>query len=487
VQEAAQRLGVEIVRTWSGDVSSKAGKNVKRKDLTEMLAECRKHKSIKYLIVDEPDRFMRSIDEAFHFEVEFRMAGVKVWYARDDELNTDDMTAKMMKFMKYFTAEGSNVERQRKSINGHKAAVKEGRYTFPPLPGYKKSTRPGVHELDPLCYSAWQSALREVSSRLYTPSEALKRLNGALIPLGKPKMRIDKFINFITNPYYYGAIVVGKQVNERCEKGLHPTLITKEEHESILEVLDLRPNRQIRKLKYNPEFPLNKVLEHDCDERAPFTGSFQGNGQGKHYPKYRCRRCNRQYHRSEVHEQLTVVLASLDYDGAQREEFISALAAVWREKQQDSLQQVKTLQKRLDGLKSTKSNLVRELAASVGVRKEDIAEELENIRRDISLIESDLLSYANVQDDLIEFVKFSLEYTNKLKDDWWELDQQERLQCQQLLFPGGITFQSDKRVGTGQISPLYRLASNKKDLRESRKSLLVELQGIAPWSAGLSL
>lgn len=32
-----------------------------------MLELYKRDKSIKYLIVDEPDRFMRSIDEAFYF------------------------------------------------------------------------------------------------------------------------------------------------------------------------------------------------------------------------------------------------------------------------------------------------------------------------------------------------------------------------------------------------------------------------------------
>ena len=98
------------------------------------------------------------------------------------------------------------------------------------------------------------------------------------------------------------------------------------------------------------------------------------------------------------------------------------------------------------------------------------------------MISDELTTYKDIHHDLVEFIKFSLEYTNRLKDDWWDLGQEDRLKCQQLLFPDGIRFQSNKKVGTGQISPLYRLASNKKDLRESRKSLMVELEGIAPSS-----
>lgn len=133
VLAAAKRLDVEIPKDgqWSGSVSSKRGRNYDRKDIKEMLEYCKKHPRVKYLIVDEPDRFMRSIDEAFYWEVEFReKVGVQVYYACDDELNSDNISAKLLRFTKYLTAEGSNLERQHKSIEGDTKAINEGRYPF---------------------------------------------------------------------------------------------------------------------------------------------------------------------------------------------------------------------------------------------------------------------------------------------------------------------------------------------------------------------
>ena len=102
-----------------------------------MIRTCKKDRKIKYLIVDEPDRFMRSIDEAFHFEVEFKKYGVMVWYT-DNELNGDATMAKFMRFMKYFQAESSNNERVHKTIAGQTSAINAGRYPYQPLRGYKK-------------------------------------------------------------------------------------------------------------------------------------------------------------------------------------------------------------------------------------------------------------------------------------------------------------------------------------------------------------
>ncbi len=65
VVRMAEEINAEIVRTWSGDVSSKAGKNVARKDLLEALDFCKKNRKVTHFIVDEVDRFMRSLEEMF--------------------------------------------------------------------------------------------------------------------------------------------------------------------------------------------------------------------------------------------------------------------------------------------------------------------------------------------------------------------------------------------------------------------------------------
>ncbi len=59
---SSELFNCELVKTWSLDISSRKGKNFKRKDLEEMLAYCKKHKKISFLFVDEHDRYMRSVD-----------------------------------------------------------------------------------------------------------------------------------------------------------------------------------------------------------------------------------------------------------------------------------------------------------------------------------------------------------------------------------------------------------------------------------------
>ncbi len=485
--EAARRLDVEILKDgwWSGNVSSKAGTNIHRKDLQDMIAYCKKNKRVKYLIVDEPDRFMRSIDEATYFEVTFKMLGVTVWYASDQNLNTGDLMSKMLKFSKYFTAEGSNVERQSKSVNGHRKAVSEGRYTFPPKPGYTKGSQPGVHVPHSLEYHPLQKALKEIASGLYKPSEALRRLNDSQFTHSRESMKIDKFLQFACDPYYAGIIEIKKQVNMRNENGQHQAMISKDEHQLILQAIRGRATRPYTRKQYNPEFPLAKLMKHDCEQGAKFTGSFQNNGHGKSYPKYRCRSCGKQYHRAMVNDSLNSMLEQFDYTGSQRGDFIEALSLVWHQKQQDTIGNIKRLNQKLEALETSKSQLLREIARADSTLKQDFEGELLKIKAQITVVEEDLDESSSLQNDLVEFVEFGLEYTNILKEDWWLLDKNQREECQQLFFREEIRLNSAGKVGTTQISPLYRLAANKKDLRIDRKSLLVELRGIAPRSVEL--
>lgn len=82
VKRMAEKLGVKLVKVWSGSTSSKKGANLRRKDLNEMLEYCKNHKNVKYLLVDVPDRFMRSYEEAGYYFVLFRKQGVEILFFR---------------------------------------------------------------------------------------------------------------------------------------------------------------------------------------------------------------------------------------------------------------------------------------------------------------------------------------------------------------------------------------------------------------------
>lgn len=489
VMKAAEHLEATIPSDgwWSGSVSSKAGTNVNRKDLQEMLTYCKANKGVKYLIVDEPDRFMRSIDEAAYYEVLFRQLGVQVWYASDPALNTGDLASKLLKFSKYFSSEGSNEERQQKSIRGHQKAIREGRYTFAAKPGYKKGIRPGVHVLHPTQSEPFRKALKSIAARTATPLEALSELNDSLFLADRTKMKSDKFYKAIVDPYYCGIIEVGKQIQTRCENGLHEPMITLEEHLAIVEVVTGRTKRQFTKKQFNPEFPLNRLLTHDCEEHSKFTGSFHKNGHGNSYPKYRCRSCGKQYSRDPLHDSLSDLLKATDHDPDQEKELINAMEEVWTKKQQDNIARMRSLELSRQRLVDDKSSLVREYARSSGQLKLDLEAEVTATNKQIKRLDDQLDKVRKDQGGVVEFIKFGLGYAGMLKDDWWQLTPEERALCQQMLFPALIHINSSGKVGTTPVSPIYGLLTNNKDLPNTRKASMVELRGVKPLASAMRM
>lgn len=476
VMIAAQELDVELIKTWSLDTSSKAGLNLKRKDLDEIRQFCKRNRNIKYLLVDRVSRLMREAKRFIWYIVELEDQGVKTYFTATDQrhLNSDNQMSLLSTFFNAVQAEQENREKALANTQKMKARVASGYYPFRPLQGYIKTDVPGIHDIDPVRFRLLKTAFKDISSGMYTPSEALKKLNnsGYLTPGGK-SLDIEHFTRLLSNPFYAGIIKVSDWDRS---KGLHQPMIDLDGYKSVQDIISTRKPK-FRRKQFNPHFPMSKYLMHDCQPNSVFTGANQSNRKGgKLYPKYRCRSCGKQYRRDSVHAAITHALDKFDYSGAQQKHFIDALTTVWRQKQQDNLKQVEIAQKRLEKLLRDKSDLVRLLANSDESLRPDIEIEIKDIKAKVDKAEKVIRSTHHLQEDMIGFVKFALEYTNALKEDWWQLEEESRLQCKQLLFPAGITFDSTEKVSTTQISPLYRLAATKKNLNFTRDSLLVELE-----------
>lgn len=486
VLRAAEELGVQIPEDgwWSNHVSSKRGTNLNRKDLKEALARCKKDKRIKYVIVDEPDRFMRSIDEAAYYEVLFSQQGVKVWYASDPDLNKGDLTSKLLKFTKYFSAEGSNEERQNKSISGQTKALKEGRYPFAPKPGYMKGKIDGLQEVHPIDGPLLKSTLVNIASCLVTPTDALRDLNKTEFRQGKVPYKMDKFRKVITDPFYAGIVEVDKAVKVRNENGLHVPLITKKQHEAITEIMSMKKKNQNGPRKNgNPEYPLSNIVE--CLEcRGKRYGRVVGfkvnNGKNKSkvYHKYRCRECGAYIHRDELHSQIDNIFNRYKMTADARTELIGLLKKVWSER--DNLRRAES--KRLEGraaiLRQEVANQVRAVGdpANRLIRQEliDSVTEMKIEQREIA---DDLFKLQqSLKEDEDDFMKFALGFVDESSSGFMTLSRDNRSKCKELIFPGGLYINKDKKVYTPEISLFYRLVETKTDTEMSEKSKVVRVR-----------
>lgn len=483
VEKAALELEAPIVRFWSLDQSSRVGKNLDRKDLKEMLDFCKMNKQVKYLIIDEVDRFMRDIKYFYYFEAVFEQHGVKVWYASQPELNTDDMMGKLQKLFLVFRAEASNDERTSKSLKGLKDRVAKGYWPFPLHQGYMKGTEAGLHVSDPERFNLLKEAFGEVVTRRFTVNEALERLNnrGYKEPNGKC-LRIDHFRGLIRDPYYAGALRIDTWDKELWNnRGLHQAMITMDEWEELQLIVNNKM-RKFQRKQHNPDFPLSNLFYcGDCLDKK-IVGCIHRNGKNNWIGKeYRCRGCGKSMKKAESHIWTDEFLDSIEMADNNTDDFKLALRKVWSEEQKDSFGRIKQLKIRLEGLKSD----IGKLATGVIMHPELEKELKDNIglkRQEITGVEQEIAEAEDIESDFIEFTDFSVDYIKSLKEKWWELEHDERVECKLLISKQEIYINREKKVYTPEISPILSLISNIKRAQNAPKYDVVEAVGVAPAS-----
>ncbi len=485
VLKAAEQLSVTIPDDgwWSGSVSSKRGTNVNRKDLQEMIDRCKKEKRIKYVIVDEPDRFMRSIDEAAYFEVTFRQLGVTVWYASDPELNKGDLASKLLKFTKYLSAEGSNEERQNKSISGQTKALLEGRYPFSPKPGYKRGYERGIQEKRQPHADILRNCFFDILARKVTPTQALIEFNKSeFFTGGKAPYKMDKFRKIATDPFYAGIVEIDVQVKVRNENGLHEPLITKDQHYELVRIMnDKHKNQKGPHKNGNPKYPLSNLVTHEpCQNHriGRVVGYDHGNGRSKTlvYEKYRCRACAIYVTRQQLHDEVKGLFKQAEITQAGLRNLKVALDKVWLLKEGQAEQEAHRINHKIKALQDGIANQVEAVTDPANVTiKGEILSSIANKKSEIEDLESDLeLVHEKVEADKDRFLDFAFDFIGNMGDRFLELPLGSRMRCKQLLFPGGIYLGADKKVYTTEMSILYRLAAKKKDAEASDNSHLVQ-------------
>jgi DNA invertase Pin-like site-specific DNA recombinase len=488
VLDAAQQLGVIIPENYwlSGSVSSKRGTNLSRKDLQIAIELCKKDKRIKYLIVDEPDRFMRSIDEAAYFEVTFRQLGVTVWYASDPELNKGDLASKLLKFTKYLSAEGSNEERQTKSISGQTKALLEGRYPGSPKPGYKKGYVRAVQEIHPVRGPALRTVLKRLAAGLITPTQAVIEWNKSdFMSDGHSQYKIDKFEKIAINPFYAGIVEMDKQVKARCENGLHEPLITMAEHHELVRIFSKKKKYQTGPRKNgNPKYPLSNHVSCDlCVEKriGRYVGYDHGNGKGNRvYEKYRCRGCGRYLTRAELHIQIVEQFKERKMCSDGIKELLKALNTVWDQKEGQALQDATRIKHKIEIINQAIANQVEAATdPSNSAIKVNILDSIAKKKDEVDTLEGELGKLAGTAEaDRDQFLKFAFNFIENMGSRFLEISPDNRMRCKLLVFPAGFYLDANNIVYTPQISPLYGLETKKKDAEASNNSHLVRVRGL---------
>jgi len=471
VNECANYLDADIKQLWSLDTSSRKGKNLARKDLNEMYECCKHDKSIKYIIVDEADRFMRSMEEAYWWKVQFKMINVNLAYANMPEItHEDNPMAVMREMMAFFQAEVSNHERITKTTDKMQAKIMAGYYPGMVHQGYQKSEIRSLHVPREPQWGLLQEAMHSILYKGMSVSEALGWLNNNGYRLqGGGLLDMYKLRSILKQPYYAGIIRMSDW-DVICKKGLHRAMITEEEHERLLEIVSGK-RKKFTVHKFNPLFPASNIAEcSDCvaegRKETRLVGYRHSNGKPertrRYYERYRCRGCGANVLKEKLHESIGRVLDTTQLIVDDKDDFLTAMRRAWQADVSDNVETVRRLRQKLTVLGQEKDNLVRTMASSPELAN-DFKDSIITIKAEIEDVQSQLASAEDIEEDFEQFMVFSLDYVEHLKSNWFEAeDPEERIRLKQLLYLDGLSISRDEKVKTPTLSPIFRYKTSKK-------------------------
>ena len=472
---SSELFNCELVKTWSLDISSRKGKNFKRKDLEEMLAYCKQHKKISFLFVDEHDRYMRSVDEYYMWKGRFLYeAGVTLVIAAKPELALNPNSASMaIEFFGVWQGEVSNEERITKTTDKMQARVAAGYFPGNVHTCYQQTKIRGLHEPLQPQWSLMQTAMQRILYAEYSLRQALTWLQSQGFTLGSGSvLDMTKFKRILKDPYYGGITKISTW--EVTGVGLHKAMISQDEHERLKDIVLGNP-KKFHRQKHNPNFQMSSITDcEECSKHQLKAGKFVGyrNHNGKqtetprYYERYMCRNCKLGMTKADLHNQMSNKLSKLKISQPLKDELKAAMQIVWERRNTDSGQLGKRLRVKLDALSEEKDNLVRTIGSNPSLAN-DIAESVSKIKSEIVEVQNELQQVDNPDKDFNAFVEFSLDYVDDLNANWWDLTPDRRERCKQLSFPSGIFITKNKTVSTPLISAIYRYEAMKKEHRSA--------------------
>lgn len=492
VERMAKELDAEIVKIWSIKQSSNKGKNLTRADMKEALVFCRRNKSVEYFLVDKVNRYMREMEMLFYFKVRFQQLGVRLVFCDPGQrdLNGDTLEAKWKLAQKAYDAEADNQERKELAQSRMIEIYNEGYYLSHPHSGYKTSSVKGLHVPDEPRFTYLKEGCKKIIYEQYTPSQAVQHINEkGYRTLGGKKLDVDHFTEFIVDRYYCGFIDVRSEGWPKNVKGLHQRMLSEREHKILVAVLAKR-NPRIR-LQHNPEFPVGNLLRHyeckDIGKYEKFTGFFKNRGkrpngkQRNKLPVYRCRDCKKEISRNKVHDCVSEYLNRLEFI-PNEQVFRKALLRVWKNQMGSASQRLNVLNinKQDVGQKIEETAVAYSVEPAGTAAKKALANLLDKYDKQLNEIETDIAGAKNADMESEDFVRFAMNFVANLKDNWWKIGFDSRQRGEQILFNGKIFLDNSAIVHTPNLSTIYRLGTNKKDLNEVNFKELVELAEYCP-------
>ena len=426
----AQNNGFNVVNYFGGTHESA---KTPGKLINEMIKYIKKDKSVKYLIVNEIDRFSRDAGQGITMFNTLLENGVTIIEACSG-FCTSDRNQKLMLSIKISLAEWDNGNRTDKFTNGRKNCLASGVYCGAVPVGYDKQGKSvnrtfSINEDGKLIKKAFQWKLQGLAN-----NQIIEKLK----PYGLrfSKQRLHKIL---TNPFYAGKIK-HRMLNFEIIDGNQPPIISYEDFLKVQEILSGRTGVYKHK-KETPQFPLKRHLYCHIDQ-TPMT-AYTVKGKGIDYYKCNCVGCKTNVSAKKLHYKYAELLDGYDIPQPLVEIVRNTIVKKLGENQTEQILTANVLKKK----KSEKENKLKTCKIRYGMG--EIDDEIytmttEALQSDIDKITFELSKYSKDLSNLENRVNDILIMCCHLGSTWKNADLLTAQKLQNLIFPKGIYW--DKEI-----------------------------------------
>lgn len=159
-----------------------------------------------------------------------------------------------------------------------------------------------------------------------------------------------------------------------------------------------------------------------------------------------------------------------------KSDLLEALEIVWRQKAVDLEQEKRRVLHQQNSLRLSISQQVEAATdPSNATIKDEILSSIAKKKEEVQELEGELGRMSNdAKEDKEKFLQFAFDFVDDMGTKFLEISSENRTRCKLIIFPAGFYWNAENKVYTPEISPLIRLAGNKKDAHASNKSLLVQ-------------
>jgi site-specific DNA recombinase len=465
-KEFCRRCGWQVDRVYIE--KGESAKTTDRTEFQKLIGYCtRNKKRVQYLVVYSLSRFARNKYD--HFVVRALLNRVGVTLRSVTEPVDETPSGKFMEGVLAATVQFDNDVRAERTIEGMKAALVRGKWTFQSPLGYRKISRgSGSPSMvaDAVSGPLVQEAFRCYATGLYTKREVLRKVTalGLKTRRGKP-LSPQTFENMLRNPVHMGRIVLESWAIS-CDGDWEP-LVDAGTFRAVEKHLRRKALTVTRHSRNHPDFPLRRFVRCGKCSR-PLTGSWS-RGRSRRYPYYRCpgSQCRGVNVRKAVLEDrfakmLEHIQPQPEYLGLFRE----IVRDVGRQQASETAAIRARLERRLEQLKSRQDVLVEAYVFERALDKATYQRQRQKLNEEIASVETEILDRSSTDLDLEQVLGFSVEVLSEIAQSWQDFGPGQKLRFQQVLFPKGLQF-DESGFGTAETNIVFNYLEPPRALASS--------------------